>query len=61
MIIYWPVGFSQLSHSKRDIVKPYSLRIEHPPPVPVTQPKVQNLAHKDGMRLAGWSGSSEVM
>lgn len=37
----------------------YSLRMEHPPPVPVTQPKVQNLAHSEGMRFAGWFSSSE--
>lgn len=30
-----------------------------PPPVPVTQPKVQNFAHREGMRLAGWSGLSD--
>lgn len=39
----------------------YSSRIEHPPPVPVTHPRVQNLAHSEGMRLAGCSGLSEVM
>jgi hypothetical protein len=39
----------------------YSSRIEHPPPVPVTHPRVQNLAHSEGMRLAGWSGLSDVM
>jgi hypothetical protein len=38
----------------------YSFRIEHPPPVPVTQPNVQNLAHSDGMRLAGWAWSLDV-
>lgn len=37
----------------------YSSRMEHPPPVPVTQPNVQNLAHRDGMRLAGWLGLSD--
>lgn len=42
-------------------VKTYSSRIEQPPPVPVTQPSVQNLAQSEGMRLAGWSWSSEVM
>lgn len=31
----------------------YSSRIEAPPPVPVTQPNVQNLAHREGMRFAG--------
>jgi hypothetical protein len=38
-----------------------SSRMEQPPPVPVTQPKVQNFAHSEGIRLAGWLGSSEVM
>lgn len=38
---------------------PYSSRILAPPPVPVTQPRVQNLAHSEGMRLAGWLGSSD--
>jgi len=28
-----------------------------PPPVPVTHPKVQNLRHSSGMRLAGCWGS----
>lgn len=41
--------------------KTYSSRIEQPPPVPVTHPNVQNLAQRDGIRLAGWLGSSEVM
>lgn len=35
-------------------------RIEHPPPVPVTQPRFQNLAHNEGMRFAGWLSSSEM-
>lgn len=35
--------------------------MEHPPPVPVTQPRVQNLAQSEGMRFAGWSGFSERM
>lgn len=39
----------------------YSSLMEHPPPVPVTHPKVQNLAHSEGMRLAGCSGSEDVM
>lgn len=39
----------------------YPSLIEHPPPVPVTHPNVQNLAHNEGMRLAGCSGSVEVM
>lgn len=39
----------------------YSFRIEQPPPVPVTQPRCQNLAQSEGMRLAGCSWSSEVM
>ena len=34
--------------------------MEHPPPVPVTHPKFQNLAQREGIRLAGWSGSLEV-
>lgn len=34
--------------------------MEQPPPVPVTHPSVQNLAHREGMRLAGWSGLSDV-
>ena len=34
--------------------------MEHPPPVPVTQPNVQNFAHSDGMRFAGWLGSAEL-
>lgn len=38
----------------------HSSRMEHPPPVPVTHPKVQNLAQREGMRLAGWSGSLDV-
>lgn len=37
----------------------YSSRMEHPPPVPVTQPRVQNLAHSEGMRFAGWFSSSD--
>lgn len=39
--------------------KPYSSRMEAPPPVPVTQPSVQNLAQREGMRFAGCSGSSD--
>lgn len=39
----------------------HSSRIEHPPPVPVTHPSVQNLAQSEGMRLAGCSGLSDVM
>lgn len=35
--------------------------MEQPPPVPVTQPRVQNFAQSEGMRLAGWFGSEEVM
>lgn len=35
----------------------YSLRMLVPPPVPVTHPKVQNLRHSSGMRLAGCWGS----
>ncbi len=34
--------------------------MEHPPPVPVTQPSVQNLAHSEGIRFAGWSGLSDT-
>lgn len=34
--------------------------MEQPPPVPVTQPRCQNLAHREGMRLAGWVGEGEV-
>lgn len=40
--------------------KACSSRMEAPPPVPVTQPRVQNFAQSEGMRLAGCSGSSEV-
>lgn len=40
--------------------KTYSSRMEQPPPVPVTHPKVQNLAHREGIKLAGWLGSTEV-
>lgn len=39
----------------------HSSRMEQPPPVPVTQPRVQNFAQREGMRLAGWFGSEEVM
>lgn len=39
--------------------EPYSSRIEAPPPVPVTQPSVQNFAQREGIRFAGWSGSSD--
>lgn len=39
--------------------RPYSSRMEAPPPVPVTQPSVQNLAQREGMRFAGCSGSSD--
>lgn len=39
--------------------EPYSSRIEAPPPVPVTHPSVQNLAQREGMRFAGWSGLSD--
>lgn len=28
--------------------------------MPVTHPSVQNLAHREGMRLAGWSGLSDA-
>lgn len=45
--------------STRERRKPYSSRMEAPPPVPVTQPSVQNLAQREGIRLAGWSGSSD--
>ena len=41
-------------------VRSYSSRILAPPPVPVTQPKCQNFSHRDGMRLAGWFGSSDL-
>lgn len=27
--------------------------------MPVTQPSVQNFAQREGMRFAGWSGSSD--
>jgi len=30
--------------------------MDAPPPVPVTQPSVQNLAQREGIKLAGWSG-----
>lgn len=44
----------------RESIYTYSSLMEHPPPVPVTHPKVQNLAHSEGMRLAGCSGSEDV-
>ena len=37
----------------------YSSLMEQPPPVPVTQPRFQNFAQREGMRLAGCSGSVE--
>ena len=44
---------------EKEIAMIYPSRIEHPPPVPVTQPSVQNLAHSEGIRLAGCCSLSE--
>jgi len=38
---------------------PHPSRMEAPPPVPVTQPSVQNLAQREGIKFAGWSGSAD--
>lgn len=46
---------------ERLICETHSSRMEHPPPVPVTHPRVQNFAQSEGMRLAGWSGLLDVM